>query len=334
MKIRFIKRKSFTGGESYEKILEDVLRKHYDFNSTAINIKTKLNNRNNLLYNIKRIVPRLYLACKLIFIKKGDDIVIRDFFGAAFLACNYKASKVNVVLVHHIDKTVLTHKWMYGLLEFMFYRNLKYADYIVTVSQTWKKIFENRGFHNVRVIENAFDISDFSITDTEVSKFKRKYGLHDKPVIYLGNCQEAKGVKEAFEALKDLNVYLVTSGKQWVNIPAQNLDLPYRDYLTLLKSSTIVLTMSKFNEGWCRTAHEAMLLGTPVIGSGRGGMHDLLTGGGQIICNFDDLKEKVELLLSKKYLYEKHSRQGQRFAKKFDLKRFESRWINFIESIY
>ena len=56
--------------------------------------------------------------------------------------------------------------------------------------------------------------------------------------------------------------------------------------------------MSKFQEGWCRTAHEAMLLKTPVVGSGFGGMSELLEGGGQIICdNFNDLKEKIEYLL-------------------------------------
>ena len=44
----------------------------------------------------------------------------------------------------------------------------------------------------------------------------------------------------------------------------------------LLQAASVAVTMSKFNEGWCRTAHEAMLCKTPVVGSGMGGMGELL----------------------------------------------------------
>ena len=52
--------------------------------------------------------------------------------------------------------------------------------------------------------------------------------------------------------------------------------------------------MSKFLEGWNRTAHEAMLCRTPVIGSGTGGMRELLLGGQQIIC--EDIKTLPEIV--------------------------------------
>ena len=64
-----------------------------------------------------------------------------------------------------------------------------------------------------------------------------------------------------------------------INIPVVNLSLNYKEYLCLLKASSVVVTMSKFKEGWCLTAHEAMLCKTPVIGSGKGGMRELLEGG-------------------------------------------------------
>ena len=45
---------------------------------------------------------------------------------------------------------------------------------------------------------------------------------------------------------------------------------------------------------WNRTAHEAMLVGTPVIGSGRAGMRELLEAGGQLICErFEDLRHAL-----------------------------------------
>ena len=92
--------------------------------------------------------------------------------------------------------------------------------------------------------------------------------------------------------------------------------------------------MSKFKEGWCRTAHEAMLLKTPVIGSGLGGMRELLKGGGQIICkDFKNLKGKVEYLLSHPDTRKKTGEDGYSFAKKFTLEKFEKEWLNLIQEI-
>ena len=34
--------------------------------------------------------------------------------------------------------------------------------------------------------------------------------------------------------------------------------------------------MSTFKEGWCRVLHEAAIHGTPILGSGLGGMRELL----------------------------------------------------------
>ena len=163
---------------------------------------------------------------------------------------------------------------------------------------------------------------------------KKEHRLQGKPIIYLGNCQKAKGVKESFKALKDLDVHFVTSGERRIKIPALNLNLSHRNYLTLLKSSSMVIAMSKFKEGWCRTAHEAMLLKTPVIGSGLGGMQELLVGGKQIVCrDFKDLKTKVQDLLGNPRLREKMGQDGYNFAKEFTLERFEREWLNLIEEI-
>ena len=52
----------------------------------------------------------------------------------------------------------------------------------------------------------------------------------------------------------------------------------------LLSCCDIVISFSEFPEGWNRVAHEALLTKTPVIGSGQGGMNELLNKSGQIIC--------------------------------------------------
>ena len=89
--------------------------------------------------------------------------------------------------------------------------------------------------------------------------------------------------------------------------------------------------MSKFKEGWNRTTHEAMLCKTPVIGSGLGGMRELLEGGSQAICeDFNDLKEQVSYALDHPEMGEK----GFEFAGQFTVEKFNAEWVRLIESVH
>lgn len=269
-------------------------------------------------------------------IKGEKDLWIRDFYST--LTLNRKKTKgKNMAVIHHIDSLIfpVAFRWAFFILEKIFYHKLKKVDFIVTVSEYWKQHFLRRGYKNVFKIYNGFNMSDFDITDAEVLDFKVKYGFSGKPIIYLGNCQKQKGVVESYEALKDLDAILVTSGKPRIRIPATNLDLEYRDYLKLLKASSLVITMSKMKEGWCRTAHEAMLLKTPVIGSGLGGMKELLDGGKQTTCQgFKNLRNEVKYLLENPDLSKKAGEDGYNFAKGFTLERFEKSWVETLNVIF
>jgi glycosyltransferase involved in cell wall biosynthesis len=216
------------------------------------------------------------------------------------------------------------------ILEKIFYHHLKKADAIITISKYWQNHFLERGYSNVHLIYNAFDLGQFQFEGEEVLEFKRRFRLVNKPIIYLGNCQRLKGVVEAYKHLKDLDAHLVTSGRKEVDIPALNLNLDYRNYLLLLRSSSVVVTMSKFAEGWNRTAHEAMLCKTPVIGSGLGGMRELLEGGKQIICHrFDELKEKVYYALDHPELGER----GFEFGAQFTVEKFNEEWLSLVRQM-
>ncbi|MDD5638996.1 MAG: hypothetical protein PHO28_03775 [Candidatus Pacebacteria bacterium] len=93
--------------------------------------------------------------------------------------------------------------------------NFKKANAIVTVSKYWKNFFSGKkdvDVKNVYIIYNTFDIDKFNFSDEEISEFK-KIKLLEKPIIYIGNCQKKKGVAKSYKKLKDLNAYLITSGK-------------------------------------------------------------------------------------------------------------------------
>jgi len=272
-----------------------------------------------------KIPEALSRAC---FLKGKRDIWVRDFYSTLTLPFDRTRGK-QIAIMHHLDFSgfpEFVHPF-FRVAEIFFWRAARKLDAIVVVSQYWKNYFEERGFSNIHLIYNGFDLSQFNIKEEEVMALKEKYGLGGKPIVYLGNCQKPKGVVEAYHALEDLDAHLVTSGKLRVKLAAQNLELEYREYLTLLKSCSVVLTMSKFQEGWNRTAHEAMLLKIPVIGSGRGGMEELLENGEQIICeDFSLLRQHVERLLRDEKLSTSMGEHGYAFAKSFTEEKMCGAW--------
>jgi glycosyltransferase involved in cell wall biosynthesis len=310
------------GGRIYGQRVRQALSK--DFEVELENIDAK--------YLKYRYLKPIEWAARLLAVKTRSDLCIRDDFNTIIFA---KASAKNLALVYHIDFSVFSAvlQAVLNFLNIFFIAGLKRADAIVTISEYWKNYFLGLGYKKVYKIYCGFDLKNFEISGKDVENFKEKYNLKSKPIVYIGNCQKAKGTVEAYQALKDLDVYLVTSGEEHVKIPSINLNLTdYKDYLCLLKASVIAITMSKFKEGWCMTAHEAMLCKTPVIGSGMGGMKELLDGGKQIICtDFKNLKKEVEQLLQNENKRKKMGEDGYEYAKNFTSEKFEKDWISLIK---
>ncbi len=310
---------SLYGGKAYERQLL-----HFLLNNLGYEVEDLYphsNRRNELL----RWAEELYRLSKL---KIRKDIFIRDFYSSVVMD---KTSGRNISIIHHVDSSQKKHPFLNRLLEKKFYMNLNQIDTIVTVSEFWKEHFEEMGHGDVRVVYNGFNLKDFEIQEDAVERFKKRYGLSGKPILYLGNCQPGKGVVEAYKALKDKDAFLVTSGEEKVKIPALHLNLDYKEYLTLLKASDVVIAMSKFKEGWNRTVHEAMLCKTPVIGSGMGGMRELLEEGKQIIC--EDVSKLNGLVDAAMENHKELGGKGYEFAKGFTVNRFEDGWERIL-SVY
>jgi len=305
------------GGDIYNRLVVKCLEESYSVDT----IPTVQNIRKSVLNGLSNMITLALMEGK-------RDLWVRDFYSMLSLRIDNTKGK-NIALIHHIDSSVLSYPRLNKLLEAVFYRNLKYIDAMVTGAQCWKEHFERHGVEHVEVIYSPFDFWQYIRTEEEIEKFKDKYELNSKPIIYLGNCQKAKGVVEAYRALKDMDAHLVTSGKKDVDLPAKHLELDFHEYITLLHASAVVVTMSLFKEGWCRTAHEAMLCRTPVVGSGLGGMGELLDHGGQIICKeFNKLVEQVEHALENEII----GKKGYEFATQdlFSIPHFQKRWTDLV----
>jgi len=317
MKIGMFKFQKHYGGTYYENMVMNALSKKHNVKMYSLIIE-----KEHLLK-----MTRIRQLCRLLKIKESKDIWIRTFL--PIISLNFTKTKgINIALFHHIDNKECPHYLLNIILEKLYYKNLKKANAIVVVSNYWKNHLESRNYKNIHIIYNAFNLRDFNFNEKECKRFKEKYSLNRKPIIYIGNCQKRKGVVESYKSLRRINAYLVTSGHREVNLPCRNLYLTYREYLLLLKVSSVVVVMSRFKEGWCRTAHEALLCRTPVIGSGAGGMRELLEGGNQLICDeFVKLPSLVREVIKNS---EQIGNDGYTFASQFSIERFENEWLSLI----
>jgi len=308
------------GGSIYEKMMSHILSSQHI---------VKQFDTQNLLFN-KGVRPQVFLTMLLKQMAPQIDLWIRGNIAVAAMT-NRSTKKRNIALLHHIDVSEIGNYWVSRGLAELFVKNARKCDCVVVVAEFWKQYLESKGIERIKVIPNGFEIGAFAVEEEQVNNFKIKYGLQDKPIIYIGNCQETKGSAEVYEILKSMDVHLVSSGVRKINLPVCTFELRYSEYIRLLSACDVVITMSKFLEGWNRVAHEAMLCRTPVIGSGSGGMRELLEWVGQIICeNIKELPEHLNLALANAASI---GDKGHAFASQFTMQKFNESWLSLIDSL-
>ena len=245
---------------------------------------------------------------------------------------NINKHALNIGIIHHIYFTV-KESTIKGRLSLKLLKyKLRKLDIVVVCSRFWLNYLKGIGCRNVRLIYNAFNPEEFNISEYEVAQFLAKNKIPvDKPIVYIGFSNPSKGVVETYNSLKNTQYTLVMTGRKSdaFNLPVRHFCLDRKDYLKLLTASDLVIAMSKIEEGWSRVAHEALLCRTPVIGSGTGGMKELLTAAGQKICPcFENLSTMAADIMVRK---DEYGKKGYEFAKDFTLKKFEQEWMTLLD---
>ncbi|RED47069.1 glycosyltransferase involved in cell wall biosynthesis [Winogradskyella eximia] len=304
------------GGRVYELLAIDVLKKNYEVAINKALIKTT-NTINYIFQNHKS--------------KINGDICVIDPYLLALGKFNGK--KKNIAIVHHIDEDIFNKNLMSKIFYFNLKRNLKKMNAVVVVSEVWKTTLTNIGVNNVKVIYNAFDIKDYEFSYDEKEIFKKKYHLEGiKPVVYIGPNSPGKGISEILEVIDQDKYNLVATGK--VDVSNKNVKTFFfseEEFPLFLACCDVVLCMSTMTEGWNRIAHEALLSKTPVIGSGTGGMLELLENADQIMVK--DINELDKHIARSIENTDQYTTAGHKYASKFDLNYFKSSWNALIEEL-
>lgn len=264
--------------------------------------------------------------------KSDADVLIKEPYPLVFGNSNDRVPQIG--MIHHIDdelaRTTVKHQWFFRRLK----KRLAGLDFVVTVSKYWENYLRNLGCREIRIIYNSFDPTLYRLHPGQGAAFRKKYHIpEDKILVYAGNATRQKGIYEVYAALKDQGYHLLMSGSQNKagDLPVQYLHLDRENYLSMLHTCDLVITFSHMTEGWNRIAHESLLCGTPVIGSGVGGMRELLEGAGQTIAKRpEDLQEAVKRVLAQK---EQLSVQGKKFVEQFDMNYFSNSWQSVIDQV-
>jgi glycosyltransferase involved in cell wall biosynthesis len=213
---------------------------------------------------------------------RAHEIDIMDYRAATWCSPRHRGRRVIIMFHFDLEETGKKKKHQFFFNRFL--KNARDAK-IVVIAQYWKNYLLSLGFDSIEVIYCAFDIDKYK---QYISKqdFLRKFGLADKPIIYLGKNSKPKTLT-AYQIVKPLekDYLIVTTGPvKEFNGPV-HLDLNFNMYSSLLHFCTLTLLLPRFSEGWSRIAHESLICGTPVIGNGKGGMRELLEKTNQTVID-------------------------------------------------
>ncbi|MDC0096438.1 hypothetical protein OAI58_09150 [Amylibacter sp.] len=239
-----------------------------------------------------------------------------------------------ICIIHHYDPTPfhgfrqLYAKTAYCLVKLQRSR----VDCVVACASVWKRFFQLQNFKTVAVIHNAFQVNEMLriVKDQDGQAFLRKHRLSPNQYIYIGTYHPAKGQMRTVENLRDLGFTLVaTTTDKNTQTDDDNLKVinaSFSEYNHLLKNARLAVAMSTFKEGWCRVLHEAAIHGTPILGSGSGGMRELLNLSSVRPSSFGSLKGDVMERLSQSNLSDDTIRKFSGYTSK----KFKREWFELI----
>jgi glycosyltransferase involved in cell wall biosynthesis len=208
----------------------------------------------------------------------------------------------------------------------------------------------------LEVIPNGVNVEDFNVSEEEIERVKKKYGLEGIVVMFAGTITPRKGVFELIRATEILN------RKDTLFLIVGNLDLdreysqkvmeyakskginakftgfvPYKD-LKALYSACDIFVLPSLEEGHGIVLTEAMASGKPLIGSNVGGIPMQIRDGwnGFLVEPGDEklLAEKIEYLIENEEERVRMGKNSRKLAKEeFDWEKIAEKYLKVYEDI-
>lgn len=219
---------------------------------------------------------------------------------------------------------------------------LKYADKIFAVSNPLKKLLEINNIKNVETIYNGIDVNDWREDVEKVKKFKAKYNLNSKKMMFFGGrISGAKGGDQLLKALaqikkQETNIVLLVVGEENQYVKemkklAKKLGVEDNVVFTgwleggelksAYHSADVCVCPSICFEAFGMANLEAMACKKPVVSSYFGGPKEVVSSGktGYLVnpSNVDLIAEKILDLLKNPEKARKFGEAGYERAREY-----------------
>jgi len=200
------------------------------------------------------------------------------------------------------------------------YREYKYADYIICISQFAKSTIGVDLYDKDRIFVVNLGY------DNNIFKPKKSYNISKAllKIIYVGNISVRKGIKVLIKALQILNdrkIELILVGNLIdCNITSENTSINFKhiaycnhNELAKLYQEADLFILPTYMDGWGMVLVEAMSCGTPVITTENAGSKEAITNGEDgFIVPAGDAESLADKIL---YFYDNRN-EIERFGKK------------------
>lgn len=295
------------------------------------------------------------------------DLIHYPYFEPFFLTLPFFKKIKSVVTIHDLIPLVFPNYFPRGIkggLKWMIQKRIvKSMDGIITDSNSSKRdILRFTGLKEdkVRVIYLAAseDFKKTEIKDLDAEKFRKKYNIPPKFVLYVGDVTWNKNLPRLLSAIKEINVTLVMVGSALISDSFDQNNPWNQDLVTVNKMSkgdrrimrlgfidrkdliflynlASVFIMPSLYEGFGLPVLEAMSCGCPVVTSREGSLKEV---GGSAVYYIDpydtsSVANGVGEVYFNQNLATELSKKGLSQSKKFSLKKMAQQTAQFYNSI-
>jgi len=258
-----------------------------------------------------------------------QNIIVQKF------ACE---SKVPFIIHGHGSVAKVGKKWLKKLYDFFWgKRGLNSASGLIAVSKEEFNHFVKAGAekNKIRLIYNGVDPTDFLKNDQK-DYFRKKYGLKNKIILYLGRIHQTKGLDFLLEAFSNLDIkvkensslVLIGSDEGYKrNLIKLSKDLDIEKYIHFIGyvdkkekisayyDANVLVNPARYMAGVSLVTVESLLCYLPVITTTESGeIIQRLKAG--FIVNYGDvnnLKEKISYSLEEQTEINEMTKRGRNF---------------------
>jgi glycosyltransferase involved in cell wall biosynthesis len=309
----------------------------------------------NFSYKIigpKMLWTRFALPLNLFFGSKPDVFFTPTHYGPRFASVPTAISIMDLSFLH-FPKSFKKND-LYQLKNWTKFSARKAAK-IFTISEFSKNdIIKTYGKDpkDVVVTYPGIKKSENKIKELDMNDLKKKFGINASYILFVGTLQPRKNITkliEAFSKINKNNIQLVIVGKKgWlyedileapkkfgVEDKVRFLDFVENEDLFYLYKNALCFVLPSLYEGFGLPVLEAMKYGCPVLASN---VSSLPEAGGDAAVYFnpmdvDDIKEKIDKVISDEKLREEMRKKGFKQVKKFSWEKTAKKTLAVLEEL-